>query len=109
MDCYARRKNVTPAEIYYKDKEGFHPVNIQVLTKDVALSNFNFKTAAEYLPTGEDTVKVAVGYKTTRVGAAVKEIGLYDSMIQEEVAKAMNIKIKEPYIFPLQNLIGGDV
>ena len=40
MDCYARRKNVTPAEIYYKDKEGFHPVNIQVLTKDVALSNF---------------------------------------------------------------------
>jgi len=29
-------------------------------------------------------------------------------MIQEEVAKAMNIKIKEPYIFPLQNLVGGD-
>lgn len=108
MDCYARRKGVTPAEIYYKDKDGFHPVNIQVLTNNVALSNFNFKTAAEYLPTGEDTVKVAIGYQTIKVGEAVKEIGLYDSMVQEEVAKAMNISIKEPYIFPLQNLVGGD-
>ncbi len=108
MDCYARRKNVTPVEIYYKDEDGFHPVNIQVLTNTVALSNFNFKTAVEYLPTGEDTVKVAVGYLTTRVGEAVKDIGLYDSMVQEEVAKAMDIRIQNPYIFPLPDLDGGD-
>lgn len=108
MDCYARRKGVTPTEIYYKDKEGFHPVNIHVLTETVDLSSFNFKTAAEFIPTGEDTVKVAIGYKTTRVGAAVKDIGLYESMTEEEVVKAMGITICNPYIFPIEEPTGGE-
>jgi hypothetical protein len=109
MECYAIRKGVTPTEIYYKDKEGFHPVNIQVLTNTVAMSCFNFRTSAEFLPTGEDTVMVAVGYKTTRVGAAVKDIGLYAPMVEDEVVRAMGINIRNPYIFPLEEPTGGDV
>lgn len=108
MDCYARRKGVTPTEIYYKDKEGFHPVNIHVSTCTVARAKFDFKTSAEFLPIDEDTLRVATGYKTTIVGAAVKDIGLYDSLTLEEVVKSVNITIRNPYTFPIEEPTGGD-
>lgn len=108
MKCYAIRKGIKPVEIYYKDKEGFHPVNIHVLTKTVALSNFNFDTSAEFLPTGEGTVLVADGYKTTRVGAAVDDIGLYEPKCLEEIIANMQVTIRNPYIFPIEEPTGGE-